>query len=448
MEQIVQEQQWNIVEETDALKIASILTVIFGDLGMGKTSLSMQSEESILLDFDDGLKRSTKRKRAVQMRTFAGALDFIRSEKFKELKPRTVILDTGGTLLDNYIAHYVIENETANKKKGGGLSLQGYGALKEVFSQFINELKRMQIDIVIVCHTEQYKDGESLRFRPKMTGGSYDILMQVADLVGYMESKNEKRTLNFNPTDRHIGKNAPNFANFIIPHAETIEFDNFLGRIIADAKEKMSKLDEEQQKALLLLDEKRKEVDEADTFEKLVALTETFADLKPAFQIQLSKLVEDKKTEFIKVMISGLTEPLQLDVMLNEIKTKYGDSNFYKRLLNDRKTGLGFEFDKDNGVFVKPEVKDEPGAEVKEEDKQPVLNAVTEVPAEQTNAPAEEVKEEDKQPVLNAVTEVPAEQTSAPAEEVKEEVKKSASKKKAEEPTTELFKNENAEAKV
>lgn len=415
---------WTIVEETDALVIASIVAVLFGDPGMGKTSLAMQSENSILFDFDDGLKRSVKRKRAVQMRFYQSALDFLNSEQFQSMNIKTVILDTGGTLLDNYMAHHLIEADTANKKKGGGLSLGGYGALKEEFNRFINDLKRRGLDIIVICHTEQYKDGENLRFRPKMTGGSYDILMQVADIVGFMESKGDKRTLDFNPKDRHIGKNAPRFAAFNVPNFDDIAFENFMGNILTQTKDKMSKLDEEQQNALNLLEEKRQEIEKADTYESLTELETTFDALKPAFKIQLLKITSDKKTEIVKGYIAQTNEVLEFQVMLQTIVDKYDDNKMYKKLLFDKMKEKGLDFNKDKREFFVPEATDdnanngastgtktEEKTEVKDEVATPVVETKTEevkpvVEDKKTTAAAKKAEKVDKDKVVEQPTEL------------------------------------------
>ena len=48
-------------------------------------------------------------------------------------------------------------------------------------------------------------------------GGSYGEVMKVADFVGYVYMNGRERVLDFNPTDRWIGKNPAGWAPFKVP---------------------------------------------------------------------------------------------------------------------------------------------------------------------------------------------------------------------------------------
>lgn len=304
-----------IIEEHDKLEIDALVGIIFGDPGMGKSTLSMQAEGSFLMDFDDGLKRAIRRKRAGKVDTFQDFLDFIASPDFDKMEIKNLICDTGGTMLDNYMAEHVIKQDKSNEKKGGGISLQGYGAMKDLFRIVVNRLKAKKINITFVCHTETFKDGEHTRFRPKMTGGSYDILMQVADFVGFMESRGDKRTINFDPTDRSIGKNAPMFPLTVIPNEAEPEFENFWGKMFNQAKEKMESMSEEQQQAIKLLDEYRGKITDAMSVSDIETLSAEIEQLKPIYKGQLMKQLKERYYLIIYDLINKVENAAEVQIL-------------------------------------------------------------------------------------------------------------------------------------
>jgi len=209
---------YTIKTADEPLDIKGLVFVLYGEPGIGKTSIAFTAEKCILEDFDDGVKRAVGRKDFLAVEKWEDVIAFHNSEDFKALAPKTIIIDTVGTMLDNFVAQYVIRQDIKNARNGGELSLQGYGAMKSVFRQFVNNIKTQGIDLIFICHSESQKEGDNIKFIPKMTGGSYDILISEADMVGYMESRNNKRTIQFNPTDRNIGKNTAEFELIEVPH--------------------------------------------------------------------------------------------------------------------------------------------------------------------------------------------------------------------------------------
>ena len=290
---------FRFVRKDEPLEIKSLVIVIFGLPGMGKTSLSFTADNPILEDFDDGVKRCVGRKDYLEIRSFDEVLAFHQSQEFREFAPKALIFDTGGKLLDDHLAQYVISQNVKNAKNGGGVSLQGYGAIKDNFRLVVNDIKSKGIDLVVVCHAEQYKDGEETRYRPKMTGGSYDILMGEADLVGFMESVNNKRTINFSPTDRHVGKNCAGFAPFVVPDATEPNYDTFLATIIQNTKDHMVKKSAAQEEAIKKIAAYKETIGEA-TLEQLNEVENEIATMSPSYRVQLDKLILDRNCQILE----------------------------------------------------------------------------------------------------------------------------------------------------
>lgn len=198
--------KFKLIKEGEQVRTESLTAVIFGEPGVGKTSVSMTTENPILLDFDMGLQRAVNRKTAVRVDDWSGVMELIQSSDFKQLAPETIIVDTAGTMLDNYIADYVRKDDPKNSRRGGELSLQGYGAIKNVFKQFMDWAKKQGVNLIFVAHATERRDGDDTQFIPKMTGGSYDILRESSDLIGYMHTSKSQRVIDFTPKSTHIGK--------------------------------------------------------------------------------------------------------------------------------------------------------------------------------------------------------------------------------------------------
>ena len=73
---------FQIINEGESVKTECLTAVIFGEPGVGKTSVSMTTDNPVLLDFDMGVQRSAVRKTAVRVDSWQGVQDLIESKDF------------------------------------------------------------------------------------------------------------------------------------------------------------------------------------------------------------------------------------------------------------------------------------------------------------------------------------------------------------------------------
>ena len=241
---------YKLINKTDAIKTEVLICLLYGDPGIGKTSLAFTTTQPLLLDFDGGVQRACFRQTVLRVNSWVDVKAFQDSAEYKEMDPKTLIIDTAGGMLDNYVADYVKNEDPKNKRRGGELSLQGYGAMKDVFSQFKSWAKMQHVNLIFISHTTTMEEGDNTKFIPKVTGGSYDILRQECDLIGYMTSNKNRRIIDFNPTDAHIGKNCAELPVVEIPDYRTVEFVTFFQDLIDKTLAKMNALDEAQAEAV------------------------------------------------------------------------------------------------------------------------------------------------------------------------------------------------------
>lgn len=279
--------QFSFIMEDEPLPPRNIVATIYGEPGVGKTSLAFTADKPILIDFDEGAERSVGRKATLKLKSWQGLVDFIGSDKIKDYGTKTLICDTADRMI-KYMGQHAIKMNPVNAQSDGSLSLKGFGAVKNMFEDITFRLGKIGVDLVIIAHaTTEKGDGDRVRFIPKITGGSYDILLAISDLVGYLEMHGDGALLDFNPTNRHYGKNSPQFKRFELPHFEDEQWPGFMGRIIQGTKDRMAAMNEAQAKAQQQLEELRGQITEAETMEDLDVIAVPLLELKPIYQRQV-----------------------------------------------------------------------------------------------------------------------------------------------------------------
>jgi hypothetical protein len=192
----------NEVDMTMPLK-----ALFYGQPGIGKTTWAMTAPSPLLVDCDKGIHRVAMkyRKDYVPVTSWDDVMSLTR----EDLSPyKTIIIDTAGSLLD-YLAQQIMREQPKCGSQGS-LTLQGYGVLKTRFNGFLSTLQTLNKHVIFIAHDKEGKDGENTVIRPDVIGGSLALLMRSMDLVGYIESVNNRRVVNCSPTDRYYGKNSCN----------------------------------------------------------------------------------------------------------------------------------------------------------------------------------------------------------------------------------------------
>lgn len=287
-----------IIKPEAPLPPKNLVVVIYGPPGVAKTSLSFTTDSPILFDFDEGVERSVGRKDVVKMAKYEEMVEIIEKNELADKGYKTAIIDTGGSCLDNFISDYVCRIDFKNKKGDGSLSLSGYGSAGVVFKKMVAYLKSCKMDLVIVCHgVEKEGAGDSLRLRPKLTGGSYNMVMAEADMVGYMEMRNDKSTINFNPTDKHVGKNSGELEPLELPHYTDAKWEGFLENLIQRTKNKINAMTSAQQEAMDTISTYRNLIADSKTAEEFNTIGAGIKILPEYCRFALSTVMRDRVAE-------------------------------------------------------------------------------------------------------------------------------------------------------
>ena len=235
-----------MINETNRFRV-----LIAGYPGIGKTTLGLSAPKPLLIDVDFGINRvmASARKDYIQPESYEQLLSDLKGDLSDY---ETIVIDTGGKLLDLMKA-YVIKNDIKNAKKDGTLSLQGYGAVGREFTRFMNyiyfELKK---HCVSIFHAVEEKQDEDTKLRILVEGSTKNTVWQNVELGGFIEMRGNKKTIGFDNCERYFAKSSFGIkGNHIIPELDGTQPNDFLTRLFEQANKNIqdeSKVFEEERK--------------------------------------------------------------------------------------------------------------------------------------------------------------------------------------------------------
>lgn len=203
----------SLIKKSNELVIPStVKMMIYGQAGMGKTTVALSAPKPLLLDFDNGVKR-------VNMAHLDG-IDIVQVSSWQDVQQvlqedlstyQTIVVDTIGKMMD-FIITYKCGIRQPQIKDWGGINAE--------FSWMTRTLSSLNKNVVFVAHRDTRKDGDDTVFIPALREKSYNSIVTELDLLGYLEMRNEngvqKRTVTFDPTSRNDGKNTCNLPGVML----------------------------------------------------------------------------------------------------------------------------------------------------------------------------------------------------------------------------------------
>lgn len=206
----------SLIRKPSELEVKQTLTaLIYGQPGAGKSTLACSAPSPVMLDFDGGATRinGAHQVPTVQVKRWEDvelALNEIRDAG----EFATIIIDTVGKMM-MYMEEYIKRTNAKMKNYDGSLTLKGYGLRKQMFLNFIKSVSVMGMNIIFVGHEIEQKRGDDTIIRPEIGGSSTNDLMKELDLVGYVETIGQSRTISFTPCDKYYAKNTCNMGGII-----------------------------------------------------------------------------------------------------------------------------------------------------------------------------------------------------------------------------------------
>lgn len=295
-----------LIKRPNELTVKTTLSaLIYGQPGMGKTTLALSAPNPVLFDYDGGIHRvnAAHRVPTVQITSWDETNQVLSSEEIKEFS--TIVIDTAGKML-SFMDKAIMAANPKMKKADGTLSLQGYGVRKNMFINFVNQVTLMGKSVIFVAHEREEKVGDEKQIRPEIGGSSAGDLIKELDLVGYMEAIGKDRTISFDPCEKFYGKNTCNLPSrikipVIIDESGTVTGKNdFMTNIINTYKGYQTKQTELSSEYDAILDAIRDTVEQVTDVQSANSVREAIAGMTHIFdsKVRAGMLLNEKCKKF------------------------------------------------------------------------------------------------------------------------------------------------------
>lgn len=281
--------------------------ILQGSPGVGKSTLAQSAPKVLTIDTDNGMCRvkPQHRKDTSVCSTFDEVRADINSAKGQY---ETVVIDTGGALIEMMKQH-IVDHPAEYKggaKNTGGISLQGFGFVKQLWNEFTADLRR-NFNLVIIFHESSEKNGDDGTFYQIVCEGSTrNTVYQSADLAARIFISNGQRYAGFTPTESYSAKSCFGISGLIpIPELKDGDPNDFLTKLFAKVRENLAA-------------ESASLAPEKEAYEKAMeTITKVIADIKTPENV-VSTL------QLIKTMKHGLTSEKEAKAMLKKKMDELG----------------------------------------------------------------------------------------------------------------------------
>lgn len=233
---IRQPEKQNYTEE-------NICMIICGLPGVGKTTVASSAPSPVVFDADRGMKRVKPEHRCTASTTDTYE-EFLEDIKSLGDDYKTIVIDTGGALIE-LMKEWAMRTEPSATKKNGGFSLQGYGVIKSEFLRLSAEIRK-KYNVIFIFHAQKDKVDEEVFYDLVVEGATKTIVWQPCDLGAYMFIQNGKRYLGFTPTANYNAKSSFGISGLIeIPELAPGDKNDFLSKLFEVVRENIRKECEE-----------------------------------------------------------------------------------------------------------------------------------------------------------------------------------------------------------
>lgn len=190
----------------------SVVMLLYGEGGVGKTTFTSTSPKPILADCENGAKYFGMRGISMdvaQIEKWADMKEFL--ELVRTGQYETVVIDPIGELMDKLKRAMIAMGDSKLVQKDGSPTMAGWGWLKKTLRDYLKILRDTGKHVIIIAHIDEQKDEDRIIKRPKVETKLSDELVNMVDIVGYMtvvrHEGEDKRIIIVDPgSDKYTAK--------------------------------------------------------------------------------------------------------------------------------------------------------------------------------------------------------------------------------------------------
>lgn len=218
----------------------SLIMLLYGAPGVGKTTLACSAENPFVLDCDHGIKRVAASNRAdySDAKNFKDILADVKEAKAAGYQ--SIAIDTIGALLDS-MTQYIIADNPKMAQADGTLTLKAYGVLKNMFLQFSADVRASFKNTIYICHEYASRDGDNTFYDLVIAGSTKQLIWQPVDLGARLHIRAGKRYLGFTPTEEYNAKSSFGIKGLVeVPEIGEGDKNDFLTRLFERVRQNIT----------------------------------------------------------------------------------------------------------------------------------------------------------------------------------------------------------------
>lgn len=243
----------SLIKKAEDLPVKKIIIgAIYGQPGIGKSTMALSMPKPLLLDTDNGILRvqADYRCDSVPVENYQNILDVLKEDLSAY---ETIVIDTLGKLVD-FMCEKIAQDNPNLVQKDGTMSIKMWGIVKNEFKNFLTIVQKMNKNLIFVAHEKESTENDVRIIRPDVSGSAGKDIIKDLDFLGYVEMVGKKRSISFTPSNKFYAKNSLQLDGYIeIPtltsnDANTFLTDYILKPTIEHRKNEIKRLKENSEK--------------------------------------------------------------------------------------------------------------------------------------------------------------------------------------------------------
>lgn len=200
----------------DAQLKPSVVMLVYGQGGIGKTTFCATAPKPIIADCENGAKYFGLRGIKVDVSNIQTWKDIEELYQFvKTSDYETVVIDPIGELMEKLKMQIINSKEKKFVQYDGSLTMAGWGEMKDRMRRMLKAFRDLNKHVIIVAHVSEKDDEGKIIKRPKVETKLSEELIALVDVAGFMEvvktaNENgdftEKRVIRVAPNDKYESK--------------------------------------------------------------------------------------------------------------------------------------------------------------------------------------------------------------------------------------------------